>query len=261
MPFETINDFITFMVILLVIGLAKLFITKVLHKYCLEYRSAKLKTNLEKIKFSYSLYRFLYYTVSILIEICILKDEDWIFDLKALGKPLEYIPAKFELCSKITMGFYLIELITMFYEPCKKDFYQMLLHHIVTILLTYISFSVMFMKFGLIILLIHDASDPLLELCKIENHFKNKKAANLIFFLFMVVFIVMRLIIYPMCILLTLFRTLYPKPLCASNVFIFVLLAILQIMHLIWTVIIIQIFIKICKNEPVEDTREAIKTD
>ena len=53
--------------------------------------------------------------------------------------------------------------LTVVSAPCMQDFYQMTLHHVVTLALVVTAYIINFMQLGVLILLIHDISDVPLE--------------------------------------------------------------------------------------------------
>lgn len=258
-PFK--HDIFALGILLLLMALAKFLVSKVLYKYYLGYRNIQFKTEVENARLGLSFYRLLYFASAVFVGFFVLRYENWVFDMKELSKPLSSIPERFKFYYKYATSFYLVEIATIFFEPGKKDFYQMLLHHIVTLTLMALSYNKKIIKFGLAILLLHDVSDPLLELCKIENRFKNTMMANIVFCIFAIVFMAMRLVIYPSKILLTVYHTLWRKGITYSEIIVLIFLFALQIMHLIWTKFIIIILLKVFKNENATDVREKEKSE
>lgn len=237
-------------------GIAKLLVTKVFYKKYLAFRGIEVKTDLEKSKFGLSLYRLIYYISAVIVGFLTLRGESFIFNMKELGTPLKTVPYKFMVYLTYELGFYVVELITIFFEPGKKDLLQMILHHIVTLTLMALSFNTKTIKFGVLILILHDCSDPLLEACKIENRFKNQIAADIIFVTFMIVFFCLRLVVYPKFIIATIFKTLYVKGISYSEYIILLFLLALQVMHIIWFKFIVMVVVRMFKGKGLRDSRE-----
>lgn len=59
-----------------------------------------------------------------------------------------------------------------FVDKPNKDYYVMYIHHLVTIAIVLYSLSNGFMKYGLVIFLLHDVSDVFLDLVKLSNYLK-----------------------------------------------------------------------------------------
>ncbi|KAF7246996.1 Ceramide synthase 5, partial [Varanus komodoensis] len=78
-----------------------------------------------------------------------------------------------------------------------QDFQIMLIHHFATIVLITFSYMNKMVRVGTLIMLLHDASDPLLEVAKMANYAKYQRLCDATFILFCVVFIVIRLGIFP----------------------------------------------------------------
>jgi len=82
-----------------------------------------------------------------------------------------------------------------------KDYYIMIMHHVVTIALIGLSYYYSMYRVGSSVLLVHDVSDIFLELGKCFNYMNWETASNITFAIFAIVFFVSRLIIYPYHIL------------------------------------------------------------
>lgn len=256
------NSFVSFGIFMIVLGLFKIFITKIFYKTYLSIRGVILPRTYTEVTFGLSLYKFIYYLLAIMVGIATLNNENWVFDTAKLVMPLKSIPLKFKLYYTFELAFYTVEILTIFFEPFKKDFAQMLTHHFVTIILMLLSFTKDKMKYGLVILLLHDLSDPLLEFCKIEHRLKDEMVANVFFIIFMFEFIFLRLFVYPKYILLTIFKETIKGTFKDKQIYIIlVCLSALQLMHIVWTKYIVQVCIKVLKGENARDTREQVKED
>ncbi|XP_030366562.1 ceramide synthase 5 isoform X5 [Strigops habroptila] len=122
-----------------------------------------------------------------------------------------------------------------------QDFLIMFVHHLATIGLITFSYMNNMVRVGTLVLCLHDASDFLLEAAKLANYAKYQRLCDAFFMLFGVVFIVTRLGIYPFWILnTTLFESWelvgpYPSWWLFNG-----LLVTLQILHVIWSYLIIR---------------------
>jgi hypothetical protein len=87
-----------------------------------------------------------------------------------------------------------------FFERKRKDYIQMLVHHIATIVLVWAALHLNEWKFGSFILLLHDVVDVFLYAAKTAVQFDEIRwVADLLFAVFAVSFFVARLIVFPLC--------------------------------------------------------------
>ena len=108
------------------------------------------------------------------------------------------------------LGFYLASIgMLIFWDKRKKDHNVMLAHHVVTSLLLVHSWALHFLRVGLVILLLHDASDVLMESAKLFNYAGHAVGANTFFALFALSWIALRLLLFPFVVVRsTLFDTM-----------------------------------------------------
>lgn len=250
---------ICFIVVFLALLASKYFITRILYKKILANKGVTFKTPLQNSKYGLSLYKFIFYISALVIGFFTLKDEDWVLNTDKLVDSLGEVPFKFKFYYIYEMCFYTLELLTIFYEPKKKDFIQMVLHHISTLVLMMASSRKKLMKFGLVIMPLHDVSDPILEFCKLENYTNDKIVANVGFLVFTCSFLFMRLFVYPKYVLMSAYSALFKNKPLPSEIVIAVLLACLQIMHIIWAKFILAVLFKLIKTGHAQDAREKIK--
>ena len=95
------------------------------------------------------------------------------------------------------LAFYWSLSITQWVDVKRKDFLQNFVHHNVTILLMMFSWSCHFTRIGSLVLIIHDCSDPLLELAKLCKYAKRDKVAEVVFGVFTVLWCTMRCYVFP----------------------------------------------------------------
>lgn len=95
------------------------------------------------------------------------------------------------------LSFYLALLITHFKDTKRKDFMQQFVHHIATIILICGSYVIAHMRYGSVIMLVHDASDYWLEAAKLAKYANKKRTCDVLFVIFAIVFYVTRWIYFP----------------------------------------------------------------
>ena len=97
----------------------------------------------------------------------------------------------------ISLGFYVSLLVSQFFDVKRKDFWQMFVHHWVTIALMIFSITCNFARIGCVILVLHDSADFWLELAKIGLYTKKEILSHFSFALFTIVWFITRLVIFP----------------------------------------------------------------
>lgn len=95
------------------------------------------------------------------------------------------------------MSFYWSLTATQFFDVKRKDFWQMFIHHMVTLLLMSLSWVCNLHRVGSLVLVVHDCADIFLEAAKLTKYAKYQKVCDAIFAIFTVVWIVTRLGFYP----------------------------------------------------------------
>ena len=113
-----------------------------------------------------------------IFEVAILSDEEW------WQKPeTSWVPHPFEQRGKFRTDlqvFYIAQLAVWMYtcfvhrfvDERRKDYFVMYLHHIVTISLVGLSWACGYMRVGILVLFVHDASDIFVDLLKMVNYLK-----------------------------------------------------------------------------------------
>ena len=142
---------------------------------------------------------------------------------------------------QIELGCYLHQLFWT--EVTRSDAVEMLLHHFITISLLIISYLTNYTRFGATILLIHDVSDIFLEFAKVCNYTAKAKShawmrpyVDIIFAIFMIVFFISRLIIYPKHIMYSIITEGIEYFGCEfGGCYVWIgLLGALQLLHIFW---------------------------
>ncbi|KYQ89067.1 hypothetical protein DLAC_10294 [Tieghemostelium lacteum] len=209
----------------------------------------------------YSIYYVTFFTFGTFVY---LKDESFsLFPTTNIwaGWPLQPFPNLYRTYYLLELAFYLHCTIALFYETKRKDFYQMLTHHISTSILVIMSYWVRYHRIGLAILWIHNIADIFLYTAKWLNYVQKENKSKLLYALceacftsFAVSFFFSRLVFFPYTLLRS---TLYEVPngyplQVESNVALFVLVCL----HIFWFSLILKIiYIKLAKGEDIDDIR------
>ncbi|KAH8878554.1 longevity assurance proteins LAG1/LAC1 [Thozetella sp. PMI_491] len=156
-------------------------------------------------------------------------------------------------------------------EKPRKDYKELVGHHIVSLMLIGLSYRFHFTYIGLAVYITHDISDFFLATSKSLNYVDHFLTAPY-YFLFMVVWIYLRhfLNLRILWSLLTEFRTVGPYELnweteqykcLLSNVITFTLLAMLQALNLFWLFFILRIAYRVAVHNVIEDDRSEPESD
>ena len=71
----------------------------------------------------------------------------------------------------VETGFYYALLIGSIFDVKRSDFWELVFHHIITIFLLSISWTINFVRVGSLVLLSHDISDIILEAGKLVRYY------------------------------------------------------------------------------------------
>ncbi|TPX49977.1 hypothetical protein SeMB42_g00551 [Synchytrium endobioticum] len=144
----------------------------------------------------------------------------------------------------ISFGNFAAQAIAIFFEPKLKDFWQMFFHHIITLNLIFFSYWMGFYRVGSVIVLLHDISDPLMELAKCCHYSNNELFANLFFASFAACFIYTRNWLFPRYIIYPITQYAYhedgsPMPNRTVLGAFIVGLCLLEALHIFWATLIL----------------------
>lgn len=198
-------------------------------------------------------WHFIFYIVMSWYGIYVLWDKSWF--AKAIncwiGWPAQPVSNGIYWYYLIELGFYISAVYMLFTDHKRKDFTELIVHHMVTLFLMIISFNYNLLRVGSLVLCVHDQVDYFLSMAKIAMYCKKRMLADVLFVFFIIVWIATRLVIYPYVILYSVFIDLpgyaddsrpYTKMYDRSTIMMFVKcsLVVLQILHFIWTFLIIK---------------------
>ncbi|XP_064494913.1 ceramide synthase 5 isoform X1 [Pseudopipra pipra] len=194
-------------------------------------------------KFCESMWRFTFYLSIFFYGIRFLWTAPWFWDTRQCwhNYPFQPLTSRLYYYYILELAFYWSLMFSQFTDIKRKDFLIMFVHHLATIGLITFSYMNNMVRVGTLVLCLHDASDFLLEAAKLANYAKYQRVCDAFFMLFGVVFIVTRLGIYPFWILnTTLFESWeligpYPSWWLFNG-----LLVTLQVLHVIWSYLIIR---------------------
>lgn len=214
-------------------------------------------TTLEK--FAETGWRWLYYSFMFVYGLMCLWDKPWLWDIRHcwFHYPRHPVPQGVWWYYMVELSFYWSLAISQFFDVKRKDFWEMFIHHAITILLMSMSWTCNLTRVGTLVLVIHDCADILLEAAKMCKYTNYQILCDIIFGFFAVTWIVTRLGVYPSWIL---YSTTIDAPQIVEMFPAYYLfnglLSMLLVLHVIWTYFILKILYKAFHTGKTEkDTR------
>jgi hypothetical protein len=157
------------------------------------------------------------------------------------------------------LGFYISGLVCHFtIETRRKDFVEMAVHHFATVVLLGFSYVYSYERIGLIVLVLHDISDIFLEMGKIFSYLDIDLVATLCFVGLILSWFFARLYFFPLKVLTSVWFEHYLLMDVPLARMFFVLLCVLQVLHVYWFSLILNLAYKklFVEGAKIEDTRE-----
>ena len=185
--------------------------------------------------------------------------------------PHDKLSSEFKFYYLVQTANWFQQCIVIFLEARRKDHIQMVSHHIITILLCTGSYISYFTRIGHIILLIMDIVDVFLSGAKILKYCGFQTICDVMFVIFMVVWIILRHGVY---VYVLWFSWIKARDIMDMNCakflpgqfvkacytdfqidFLLILLAFLQIIMCIWMYMILRVAIRVISGGPADDVR------
>uniref|UniRef100_A0A8C5GNL9 Ceramide synthase 2-like n=1 Tax=Gouania willdenowi TaxID=441366 RepID=A0A8C5GNL9_GOUWI len=194
-------------------------------------------------KFREASWRLVFYICAFIGGIFALYDKVWLFDTKEVwtGFPKQSMLDSQYWYYVLEMSFYGCLLFSVAFDVKRKDFKEQIIHHLATLMLLSFSWCVNYIRIGTLVMLVHDASDVLLESAKLFNYAKWEKTCKTIFVVFAIVFMVTRLIIFPFWLIhcTWVYPVLYYPPFFGYYFFNGMLMVLLCL-HMFWAFLIVR---------------------
>ncbi|XP_077154182.1 ceramide synthase 5 isoform X1 [Ranitomeya variabilis] len=198
-------------------------------------------------KFTESMWRFLFYLYIFSYGVWFLWTSPWFWDTRQCWYNYPYQPLTQGLYYYYIqqLAFYWSLMFSQFTDIKRKDFLLMFVHHLAAVGLISFSYVNNMIRVGTLVLCLHDSSDFLLEAAKMTNYAKYQRLCDGLFMMFGLMFVTTRLVIFPTWILnTTLFESWeligpYPSWWLFNG-----LLLVLQVLHVVWSYLIIRIAYK-----------------
>ncbi|KAK9750456.1 hypothetical protein RND81_02G198300 [Saponaria officinalis] len=160
-------------------------------------------------KFKESAWKCVYYLSAEIFALSVTYNEPWFTNTKQFWEgpgdqvwPDQKMKLKLKALYMFAAGFYSYSIFALiFWETRRSDFGVSMGHHIYTTILIVCSYIARFTRVGSVVLALHDASDVYLEVGKMSKYSGFETIASFSFILFVISFVVLRLILYPFWIL------------------------------------------------------------
>lgn len=160
-------------------------------------------------KFKESAWKCIYYLSAEILAIAVTYDEPWFTNTRNFWVgpgnqvwPEQKMKLKLKGLYMYVGGFYTYSIFALiFWETRRSDFGVSMSHHVATAILIGLSYILRFARAGSVVLALHDASDVFLEVGKMSKYSGAEAIASFSFILFVLSWIILRLIYYPFWIL------------------------------------------------------------
>ena len=202
-----------------------------------------------------------YYVIATCLGIYTVYDMPWLFDFSELWTnfPNQPISNKVWWYYMVASGFYWEETLVHSMRPKKSDSNMILVHHICALFLLASTWVTNVLRIGPISVLILECNDIPLLLAKLFRYVNKTKWVDICFGIFILSWIITRLVIYPFGIM----RECFKKSAVETNSFFHFyhvmnfLLMLVMVMNLIWTYNIAMAIVKKFKSGEVSDVRSS----
>ncbi|XP_026234480.1 ceramide synthase 2 [Anabas testudineus] len=209
-------------------------------------------------KFRESSWRFVFYLCAFIGGVVALYEKEWFYDTLEVwrGFPKQSLLDSQYWYYILEMSFYGSLLFSVAFDVKRKDFKEQIIHHLATLTLLSFSWCVNYIRIGTLVMLVHDASDVLLESAKLFNYAKWEGTCQTLFILFAIVFLVTRLIIFPFWLIhCTWVYPLHHYPPFFGYYFFNAMLVVLLCLHIFWAYLILRMIRKFMFGTLTRDER------
>ncbi|XP_060575419.1 ceramide synthase 5-like [Ruditapes philippinarum] len=218
-------------------------------------------------RFTESSWHLLVRGSSFMIGLLFLWNKEWFWETKYawIDWPNHHVSRDIYCYFIFELSIYWHLIFNLLMDFKRKDFWLSAIHHFCTIVLMYFGWVLNFVRIGSLVLLVHDASDPWVDLGKLLVYSKRKRASEIIFVIFIFVWMSTKDGIYPFILLYsTTFEAQVYLPVTKYTVIFFnSFLYILMILHVMWTYMIFEVIINKLRYGELKDVRsdEELESD
>ncbi|XP_015895278.1 ceramide synthase 1 LOH3-like [Ziziphus jujuba] len=211
-------------------------------------------------KFKESAWKCIYFLSAEFLALSVTYDEPWFTNTRYFWVgpgnqvwPDQKIKLKLKGLYMYAAGFYTYSIFALiFWETRRSDFGVSMGHHVASVTLIVLSYIFRFSRVGSVVLALHDASDVFLEVGKMSKYSGAEGLASVSFILFVLCFMLLRLIYYPFWILWsTSYEVIFfldkEKHSIDGPIYYYVfnsLLFSLLVLHIYWSVLMYRMLVK-----------------
>lgn len=213
-------------------------------------------------KYFESAVKFIIYLVVTSYGLAVVSPKPWFLDVKQCWTEyFEPMAPEVHWYYVMELGIYTHFFVYHFFERRRKDFWEMLIHHIATVILIAGSYVTGHYRIGTLVMLLHDTTDIFLEAAKVINylcpaHPKLKPLTDLIFQIFALSFFVTRLVLFPFVVIRSLIKDAISEtgafPGDRSLTWLLGFLLVLLVLHIFWFYLICRMAYKMIVHGTVE---------
>lgn len=155
-------------------------------------------------KYNRALWKVFCYTLMFAWGVYTFYGDTWMFSAVKItfAWPNNDTPWQVHIYYILETVYYTGSFVTMFFEEKQSDFVIMAMHHIFTLSLIGFSYTHNFLRYGTVIMALHDIADPWMEAAKLSVYFGHQTVGNVLFLVFTFVFIIPRVVVYVFLILI-----------------------------------------------------------
>ncbi|CAH8597651.1 unnamed protein product [Schistosoma rodhaini] len=203
------------------------------------------------VKFVESEWKLCYYTTMFFYGLFALHDKSYFWDVRdtMLNYPYHVLTPEIHWYYMVQLGYYTASLLWVFYEVKRSDFKVLIGHHISTVSLLTFSYITNYHRVGAVVLILHDIADCWMEAAKICKYVNKQLATEVLFSIFVLVWIVTRLTYFPFWVIWATFKFgIFANGPYPANLIMVGFLLVLQILHIYWFCLIVKIAIQVKSN-------------
>ncbi|KAI1698102.1 TLC domain-containing protein [Ditylenchus destructor] len=229
-----------------------------------------ITNRLRRKKMLENLWRLVAHMGIILYGLSVLISRSWLYDLRQcwIDYPNHSVDSTLWWYYNLQTAYYYSLLITCAFDVRRSDFVAIFIHHVATIGLLSMSWTINFVRIGTLVLVLHNVSDVVFEVMKyLKYSGRSPRMVNASFVVFLASWIATRLIYLPFVLLrsvifdapdyiqpgYSLFLHPFQSPV-APRLMIDLIL-VLQALHLFWSILIVKALCRTISNGELEDVR------
>lgn len=224
-------------------------------RYCDRRKRKMQKMKSMMAKVAETSWKSLYHSLSFAFGLGVLWQASWFWESKHCytNFPKHPLWPSLYYYYMIEGAYYIALMLCLATDVKRTDRNMMMIHHVGTIVLIVFSYASNHTRIGSLIMILHQPADMLLQIAKLLLYCKHKTLANLLFVVFVLMFLITRIYIFPVYIIYeVMFKFSFHYSLYPWYFIAFAICLILLILHSFWAVIILKMLFKVFTKGPLE---------